>query len=173
MANSPKKIFLVDDDKNNTDMLKMHLSKKFNLEILTFSTGEDCLNNLGLNPQYIVLDYQLNTVQKDAANGIEILKKIKAAMPDVYVIFLSGQDKIEVAVDTVKYGAYDYVVKNQSSFLRLENCLINIHKNLKLQRSNKTYKYSTFILAAVIVLIIITAIVLVKMGVATNSPSWL
>ncbi len=172
MAQALKKIFLVDDDQNNNEMLKMHLNNKFNLEILTFSTGEDCIRNLDLNPDYIVLDYNLNSVNTNAANGIDILKKIKESKPDVFVIFLSGQDKIEVAVDTLKYGGYDYVVKNQSSFLRIENCLVNIHKNQRLAYLAKAYRFATFVLGGILLGIIIMAILFKVFGISAVNPGW-
>lgn len=167
-----KKIFLVDDDQNNNEMLKMHLNSKFNLEILTFSTGEDCLRNIDLNPDYVILDYNLNSVKTEAANGIDILKKIKELKPDVFVLFLSGQDKIEVAVDTIKYGAYDYVVKNQSSFLRIENCLVNIHKNIRLQFLARAYRFATFLLGGILLAIIIMAILFKIFGISAINPGW-
>ena len=172
MAKQLKKIFLVDDDAINNEMLKMHLAKIFKLEILTFSTGEDCLNNLSLKPDYIILDYRLNGIKPEAMNGIEILKKIKEQAPDIYVLFLSGQDKIEVAVDTIKYGAYDYVVKNQSAFLRIENCLMNIQKNAHLQFMARAYKFSTFFLGGVLIAIVILGILLKVFGVSTDNLGW-
>ena len=91
MANQNKRtIFLVDDDPMHLQMLKDHLSSKLSVDITTFSTGEDCLANLDKNPDAIVLDYYLNSVEKNAANGIEILKKIKARNPDTEVVMLSG-----------------------------------------------------------------------------------
>lgn len=169
-----KKIFLVDDDAINNEMLKMHLQKKFNLDIITFSSGEDCIRNLDANPDYIVLDYRMSSADNpDAANGLEILKRIKQINPDMYIIFLSGQEKIEVAVDTIKYGAYDYIVKNQSSFLRLENCLANIAKHQALVRQAKAYKFSTFFLAGTILAIVALAIILRVLGIAVEWPSWM
>jgi DNA-binding NtrC family response regulator len=140
-------------------MLKTHLAKKYNLEIITFNNGEDCVKNLHLNPTYIVLDYYLNVVRKDAVNGVEILKQIKMILPEVYVIMLSSQDKIQVAVDCMKFGAYDYVVKNESSFLRVENILENIHSFIGLKKKANAYRTSTIFLSAVIGLIIIFAFV--------------
>ena len=172
MANALKKIFLVDDDHNNNEMLKMYLSSKFKLEILSFSTGEDCIRNIELNPKYIILDYNLNSLKTEAANGIDILKKIKELKPEIFVMFLSGQDKIEVAVDTIKYGAYDYVVKNQSSFLRIENCLVNIHKNIRLQYFAKSYRFATFFIAGILIAIIIMSIVFRILGISTLNPGW-
>jgi len=173
MANSKrKKIFLVDDDSSQTDLMKLHLESKYKLDISVFSTGEDCLDHLDENADYIVLDYNLDRVKKDAMNGIEVLKKIKEKLPEVFVIFLSGQDKIEVAVDTLKFGAYDYVVKNASGMLRVENILKNIHHNMRLQQQASMYKKATFFLIGVILLIIIVAVVLRLLGVSTDNVLW-
>lgn len=173
MANSElRKVFLVDDDPMHLQMLKDHLSSKLKLDITTFSTGEDCLANLDKNPEVIVLDYYLNSVEKEAANGIEILKKIKARQPDTEVVMLSGQEKIEIAVETMASGAFDYVIKNESSFLRTENKLVNVIKHKKLQENLKIYKKGLLILAVAITIIIITSIILVATGIAKVNPEW-
>ena len=169
MANSDlHKVFLVDDDPMHLQMLKDHLTSKFNLDVTTFSTGEDCLANLDKNPEVIVLDYYLNSVEKNAANGIEILKKIKARNPETEVVMLSGQEKIEIAVETMASGAFDYVIKNESSFLRTENKLVNVFKHKKLEENLKLYKKGVLAMGIAIALIIITAIILYATGIASD-----
>jgi two-component system OmpR family response regulator len=78
---------------------------------------------------------------------VDVLKKIKELSPTTEVIMLSGQDKIEVAVDSMKYGAYDYVIKGETAFTRIENVFNKINElqghllELKSMRAaNKTYK---------------------------------
>ncbi len=171
MANSDtRRIFLVDDDPMHLQMLKDHLSSKLKLDITTFSTGEDCLANLDKQPDAIVLDYYLNSVEKSAANGIEILKKIKARQPDTEVVMLSGQEKIEIAVETMACGAFDYVIKNESSFLRTENKLVNVFKHKKLQENLKLYKKGVLFMGIAIAVIIIVAVILVATGIASKNP---
>lgn len=173
MADShARKIFLVDDDPMHLQMLKDHLSSKLNVDITTFSTGEDCLANLDKKPDAIILDYYLNSVEKNAANGIEILKKIKAVSPETEVVMLSGQEKIEIAVETMASGAFDYVIKNESSFLRTENKLVNVFKHKKLEDNVKLYKKGLIAMGVVVVLVIIAAFILVATGVATENPGW-
>ena len=173
MADSTKrKIFLVDDDASHSQMLKDHLSSKLNASITTFSNGEDCLNNLDQQPNIVVLDFHLDSEKKGAMNGMEILKKIKSAKPEVEVVMLSAQDKIEIAVDLMKHGAFDYVVKNATAFVRTQNAILNVFKNLKLQENLKAYKFSTFFLAGVIIAIIAAAIILVATGIASKNPGW-
>lgn len=172
MALNKHLIFLVDDDPMNNEMLKSHLEEKFKLDIKQFATGEDCIAALDQNPQYVILDFNLNSTKRDAKNGIEILKAIKEKNPDIYVVMLSGQDKIEVAIDTMRNGAYDYVVKNPSAFVRTENIIYNIHHNLRLVFAARAYKTATFVLGGFIMLAIIVAIVLKITGVSTESLGW-
>ena len=86
----------------------------------TFATGELCLENLSHKPDVIILDYHLNGIEKDAMNGIETLDKIKAINPDIPVVMLSSQDKIDVAISCMHHKAFDYVVKSETAFLRLQ-----------------------------------------------------
>jgi DNA-binding NarL/FixJ family response regulator len=127
---SPYPIFLVEDNKVYLKTLKiyLHAHLKFNIRIHTFSNGEECLRNLKLDPAIIVLDYFLNDKIKNARSGIEILKKIKMTNPEVKVVILSAQDNIKVATDTMKYGAFDYISKNENAFIRIENAINNIYK---------------------------------------------
>lgn len=167
-----KKIFIVDDDPTHNDMLKSYLLDKFNVEVMAFTNGEDAVRNLHLNPEFVILDYYLDRNNSNAMNGIEVLKKIKQQNPHTYVLMLSGQDKIEVAVDTMKYGAFDYVVKNPTGFIRVENSLNNLHKALRDKYLIKAYRTSTYLLLGVIILIIAAAIILKQTGIATDNLGW-
>jgi DNA-binding NarL/FixJ family response regulator len=111
-AKSDQYIFLVDDEPIQNEMLKDFLSEKFDFKIKTYDSGESAMKDVHLRPQVMVLDYHLNSHLPDAKNGIEVLKMFKETLPDVKVIMLSGQDKIEVAIDSIKYGAFDYVIKS-------------------------------------------------------------
>src|SRR3954470_7931746 len=118
---------LIDDDTQMREMLKDFFSGKFpSSTIQSFSTGEDALQQIATAPDLIVLDYHLDTENATAMNGLQVLKKIKERFPDAPVIFLSGQEKAEIAANTMKYGAWDYVVKNESAFHRLEILIKNI-----------------------------------------------
>ena len=112
----PKKIFIVDDDAMLTEALKDYLTRRTQNEIHVFSTGEECLRHLSQNPDVIILDYYLNTVQKDAANGMEILQVIKKHYPGLHVIMLSNQERYAIALQTIQKGAEQYVIKDENSF---------------------------------------------------------
>lgn len=123
-------IFLVEDNKVYQKSLKAYLTEnlKFDVKIHLFSNGEDCLSNLNLNPGIIILDYYLNSKTKDTTSCIEMLKTIKMMHPEIGVIIISAQDNMKVATDTMKYGAFDYVSKNENAFLRIQNAINNIYK---------------------------------------------
>jgi two-component system OmpR family response regulator len=147
-------IFLVDDDKMFLATMKLYVSQFFrNYNITTFTTGEECLKYLYKKPGIVFLDYFLNGVSPNAMNGIKVLSQIKKTNPDVNVVMFSAQDHIDVAVDTMKYGAFDYIVKNERMFLRVQNAMKNIIRNFSLKREMKAYQYKTFLMAGLIFLI--------------------
>lgn len=113
-------VFLIDDEPIQNEMLKDFLADRFLSHIKTFDNGEEAMKEMHLGPEIIILDYHLNAHDKSAKNGVEVLKMIKDNYPKVEVIMLSGQDKIEVAVESMKYGAYDYVLKGETAFLELK-----------------------------------------------------
>jgi DNA-binding NtrC family response regulator len=130
-------VFLVDDNAVFLKTLADSLNERFKSEIQieTFSTGEACLKIIQQNPDtasdIVVLDYHLNTDSKNAMNGIDVLKKIKEINPKIIVIMLSAEDKIKIATDSITYGAYEYVVKSETAFIRTQNILKNsIEKEL-------------------------------------------
>lgn len=72
-------------------------------------------------------------------NGIEILDKIKAFNPDIPVVMLSSQDKIEVAVNCIHHKAFDYIVKSETAFLRLQKAITTIFHTQKIEKALSWY----------------------------------
>ena len=117
MTNDNPTIFIVDDEPLLTEMLSDYLKEQdagFNVK--TFPTGEACLLSLDEHPDAVVMDYYLNSKEKDAANGIDILKEIKKRNPALPVIMLSSQKSYAIASQTIMYGAMHYVIKGQDAF---------------------------------------------------------
>ncbi len=161
---SNRYMFLVDDEPIQNEMLKDYLSERFLYNIKIYDNAEDALKNMNLNPEIIVLDYHLNAHKADAMNGVDALKKFKEHYPKTQVIMLSGQDKIDVATESMKFGAYDYVVKGEAAFPRMENILNNVSELHKAHTINSAYRKTIAFLAVVIVLIVILAIYLYMTG---------
>ncbi len=117
MSEKQAKIFIVDDEPLLTEMLTDYLSENNqNFSIKAFPTGEKCLECMDENPDLVVLDYYLNSKEKDAANGIDILKEIKGKNKALPVIMLSSQKSYHTAAKTIQFGAMHYVIKGQDAF---------------------------------------------------------
>ena len=133
------KLFLVDDDALYLKSLELDFLQLSDFTIETFATGELCLQNLSNNPDGIILDYHLDGIDKTAMNGIETLDKIKAVNPNIPVIMLSSQDKIEVAVNCLHHKAFDYVVKSETAFMRIQKIFTTITGYNKLEKELNWY----------------------------------
>lgn len=114
-----KKIFIVDDDALSASMLQDHLNRHDRHDISCFSNGEECLAHLTDGPDIVILDYNLNSVFKDAANGMQILEAIKKKDASIRVIILSGQEAYGTALRTITRGAEEYVVKDDTAFEKI------------------------------------------------------
>jgi DNA-binding NarL/FixJ family response regulator len=154
-ADTKLSIVVVDDDPTMCMMVRDTIEKKLpDASVAVYNTGEDALAAIISEPDIVVLDYQLDTVKADAMNGIQILGKLRARYPDVPVIFLTAQDRIEVASNTIKYGAYDYIVKNETAFHKLELALGQLANLRTLKKSNgfqKVMSYGFWILVAALI----------------------
>lgn len=100
------KFFIVDDDFFCANVYNQYLINMNYNDITHYSNGSDCINNLHQNPDIIFLDHNMEDI-----TGFEVLKKIKRYNPNIYVIMISGQENIKTAVDALKFGAFDYVIK--------------------------------------------------------------
>ncbi len=107
-------IYIVDDEETISKLLEHWVTKKWGYEARTFTTGEECLDNFNTIPDAIILDIMLPGI-----GGVETLKRIKSRYPDVPVIMLSAQGKVDVAIETIKLGATDYFSK-PVDFTKLE-----------------------------------------------------
>jgi len=133
------KLFLVDDDVVFLRLLEIEFHDHGEFDIETYATGELCVENLSHKPDIIILDYLLDGVERDVMNGIETLDKIKAFNPEIPVIMLSAQDKIDVAINCMHHAAFDYVVKSETAFMRLQKIITTISETRKLKKQLSWY----------------------------------
>ncbi len=117
MTTKSTKVFIVDDEPLLSEMLTDYLKNQDpNLEIVSFPTGEACLSALDTHPDIVVLDYYLNSREKNAANGLDILKELKKKNKALPVIMLSSQESYSTAGQTIMFGAIHYVIKGSDAF---------------------------------------------------------
>lgn len=133
------KLFLVDDDAVFLKSLEIEFLQHADFSIETYATGELCMKNLEHNPDVIILDYHLDGIDKNAMNGIQTLDKIKSFNPDIPVVMLSSQDKIDVAISCMHHRAFDYVVKSETAFVRLQKIITTIFRYKKMEKELNWY----------------------------------
>lgn len=133
------KLFLVDDDALFLKSLEIDFLQNADFEINTFLTGELCLKHLSQNPDIIILDYHLDGIDKNAMNGLETLDKIKEFNPNIPVVILSSQDKIDVAINCMHHKATDYIVKSETAFMRLIKTIDSIFQYQKMEKELNWY----------------------------------
>lgn len=121
-------IFIVEDDKFYGEYLKHYLSSNPDYDIHHFLSGREFIDQLHRRPDVVTLDYNLPDM-----NGAAILKKIRQLSPDTQVIIVSGQNDISTALELIKDGAYDYIVKDQDSRSHLWNSILRIRENRSLK----------------------------------------
>lgn len=132
-------LLLVDDDAVFLKLLEIELLQHADFVIETFPTGELCMANLSHNPDVIILDYFLDGIEKTAMNGLDTLDRIKAFNPDIPVVMLSSQDKIDVAINCMHHRAFDYVVKSETAFVRLQKIITTIFHYKKMEKELSWY----------------------------------
>lgn len=124
------KVFIVEDDDWYRELIKYNINLNPDYSSKAFSSGKEFLKQLYENPNVVTLDYQLPD-----SDGAKILKEIKAFNPDIEVIIISQQEKIETAVELLKAGAYDYIVKDTDIRNRLLNSINHIRQHSDLKRT--------------------------------------
>jgi two-component system, NtrC family, response regulator AtoC len=123
------KIFVVEDDLIYAKILAHHLSLNPDYEIEIFRDGPSLIKNLYKNPSFITLDYNMPDM-----TGLEILKRIRNFNPELPVVIVSGQQDVSTAVELLKLGAYDYVIKDHDTKERLWNIARNVKENFNLKK---------------------------------------
>jgi two-component system, OmpR family, response regulator len=133
------KVFLVDDDAVYLKLSQIDLLDQGDFDVETYATGELCLKNLSRNPDLIVLDYDLNGIDKNAMNGIQTLDKIKRFNSDINVVMMSSQSEIDVAVNCMQHRAFDYIVKDKTAYMRLKNVINRIYNYKSIDKQLNWY----------------------------------
>ena len=105
-----KKIFIVDDDPFWTAMLYEMLTDLGHRNVVTLTSGHDLIENMYQNPCLIFLDYKMENM-----DGLEVLKKVKENNAEIGVIFCTSHEDLNVAVDAMEFGSFDYLLKQNAT----------------------------------------------------------
>ena len=131
------KIFIVEDNEVYTMMLNEQLKgvlsdyyltefSSLDYSLITFTSGKECIKNLHLNPDVIILDYYL-----EAENGLDVLKAIKKENPKIPVMILSKEKDLHIVKKLMDEGAANYIIKEQGDYIEVKNAIFKILKYLE------------------------------------------
>ena len=154
--NSKKQIniFIVDDNKLFVLAMKSAIENAFKnteVKISSFDTGEACMEEyIEVMPELVILDYSLNSKEKYAMNGLEILEQIKKINFATSVIMLTSNEEIDIALKSFHQGAADYVIKTDKHFKKINDSisLIFAKKELDFQNDIKAKKAVELLIAS-------------------------
>lgn len=139
MKTKDLKFFLIDDDPFHISIMEKMLNNAGHSKIVSFQNGLDALNEIHQNPDVIFLDHNM-----ELYNGFEVLRKIKRYNPDACVIMVSGQESINTAISALKYGAFDYLQKDENLEIALKG-VIERFVNLRQLMNVKRRRFLSFI----------------------------
>lgn len=106
MIKIPIKVLIVDDEVDFVEMLSLRL-KEAGEKVIPAYSGRECLESLKkLETDVVILD-----IKMPGMDGIQTLREIKKSFPLVEVIMLTGHGTTETAVEGMKLGAFDYLLK--------------------------------------------------------------
>ena len=147
-------IFIVEDNKAYSKILEYHLEINNYKNIVCILSGEECLKKLYLKPNIIIQDYKLQGI-----SGLNVLQRTKKILPKAEFIFLSGINDLNVAIDSVKSGAYYYIVKDDVA-LKLLLLKLDEIKVLQIKATQDKRNRVLWIALFVIILITVTALLI-------------
>jgi two-component system response regulator AtoC len=109
------RIFVVEDNEFFATLIKQKLESNDQYEVTLFFNGDEFRKSLHLNPDMVVLDYNLPDTK-----GIDLLKEIKNFNEEIKTILISGQERVEVVIEAFENGAEEYIKKDDNSLTLLE-----------------------------------------------------
>jgi DNA-binding response OmpR family regulator len=106
-----KLVFFVDDDKMILNLLEYTFKSRSGIQVKTFFSGEECLENLHLKPDLVVLDH-LFPEDTGQMSGMDVIKEMRKADENVSIIVLSSQQDKDLIPEFLKLGAKQYISKD-------------------------------------------------------------
>jgi two-component system capsular synthesis response regulator RcsB len=117
------KVFIVDDDKMFTEMLADHLEAQGLYQTHQFASGSEAIAQMDDEPDFVLLDFYLDSEHVNEPNGLEVLKAMHKKHPHSKIIMLSAQEHYGIAAQTIQSGALHYVIKDETAFEEIDNVL--------------------------------------------------
>ncbi|MBW1938652.1 MAG: response regulator, partial [Deltaproteobacteria bacterium] len=125
-------LVIIEDEEAHFQLLKRSIEKAYPLASLYyFQETSGCIHKLDeINPHIIIADYLL-----PGMNGIEFLEYLKQEKKDIPVIMITGQGDENIAIQAMKLGAWDYLVKSGDFFALIPSVIEKVIREWKLKDS--------------------------------------
>lgn len=152
-ANRNLLVYVVEDNKLYNKVVSDYLSKQGFKNIKSFLSGKECVKTVkaGESPDIVIQDYHL-----EDSTGIDVLLNVKKYSKTSEFIFLTANEDMDVAVNSIKYGAYDYIIKDNDVALKKVLYKIGkISKLIELEKRNKFIRKAMIISLVILVAIVI------------------
>ena len=107
-------IFIVEDDYFYASTLECFLNSLGFTNIEHYDNGNECIKNSYKMPQLVLLDYNLEDFK-----GVDIMLELISFDSNTPIVFVSAQESVQLAIDTLKYGSYDYIQKDEFTLKKL------------------------------------------------------
>lgn len=147
-------VYVVEDNKVYNKLLTEYLNRQGYKNLKSFFTGEECVKAVkeGEKPDVVIQDYFLEEM-----NGLDVLKKVRKISPGSEFVFLTNNESMEVAVNTIKYGAYDYIIKDKATLDKVVDRMQKIANVKRLKRNNKQIRQAMILFTVFVFLVIVFA----------------
>ena len=146
-------IYVVEDNEMYNKLVTGVISKQGFNRVKSFRSGKECIKAVigGEKPDIVIQDYHL-----DDSTGIDVLLNVKKHSKFSEFIFLTANENMEVAVNSIKYGAFDYIIKdNDVALKKVVNKVGKISTVIELRRRNRVIKNAMIVTLVVLVAIVI------------------
>lgn len=148
-------IYVVEDNRIYNRLICEYLKKHNYTNVKSFLFGKECIKKVsnGACPDIVIQDYFL-----EDSTGIKVLQDVKKYCKKAEFIFLTANENMDVAVNTIKYGAYDYIIKdNDVALKKVVNKVEKIVRLIELQRRNRVIRQAMISSILVLIAIILFA----------------
>lgn len=157
MKNSDIKVFVIEDNELYSKLIEKQLKDRTDYQVFVFLTVESMLDEVksGNKPHLVITDYYLGHLIKNALQLVDEMKQIDSSIP---IVVMTSQSDLKLAVNVLKNGAFDFIVKDSSAFEKLVSTVYKVAELVKLKeeinlhraRSRKDIRRLSLLVAAAV-----------------------
>lgn len=134
-------IYIIDPNQNYRRVLESCLNALDFKRLRLFENGESCFSLVGSAPDIIILEYNLG---ENCWNGIEFMAEFSRVNTETRYIFMSSATNVDIAVESIRKGASDYILKSKSGITRLAQQVEKLNSQY-LEKQNESRQWNLLI----------------------------